>query len=113
MSADVSKRVAEFLDLEIEERDLGQPYFGSPDFEPFPFPPISFSPVRDVRSDVRAPYIDGGNQEILGAPNFSVQINRVYFNIFRGRERILPKSLPTKVEFYSVTTSDFRNGDLL
>jgi hypothetical protein len=112
MSADVSKRVAEFLDAEIEERDLGQPYFGSPDFEAFPFPPISFFPIRDDRSGVRAAYVDGGNQEILGAPNFSVQINRVYFNIFRGRERILPRSLPMKVEFYSVTTSDFRNGEI-
>lgn len=112
MSADVSKRVAEFLDTEIEERDLGQPYFGSSDFEPFPFPPISFFPIRDVKSSVRAAYVDGGNQEILGAPNFSVQINRVYFNIFRGRERILPRSLTSKVEFFSVTTSDFREGEI-
>jgi hypothetical protein len=112
MSADVSKRVAEFLDLEVQERDLGQPYFGSPEFEPFPFPPISFFPIRDVESTVRTAFVDGGNQEILGAPNFSVQINRLYFNIFRGRERILSKSLPTKVEFYSVTTSDFRNSEI-
>jgi hypothetical protein len=112
MSADVSKRIAEFLDSEIEERDLGQPFFGGPDFELFPFPPVSFVPIKDVKSGVRAAYVDGGNQEVLGAPNFSVQINRVYFNIFRGRERVLPKSLPMKIEFYSVTMSDFRQGEI-
>jgi len=112
MSAEISKRIAEFLDLKIEEHDVGQPFFGSPDYEPLPFPPASFVPIKDVESNVRTAYVDGGNQEILGAPNFSVQINRVYFNIFKGQTRILPKSLPRKIEFYSATMSAFRNDGI-
>jgi hypothetical protein len=112
MSADVSKRVAEFLDAEIEERDLGQPYFGNPDYETLPFPPANFVPIRDVEPSIRAAFVDGGNCEMIGAPNFSVQMNRVYFNIFKGRERILPRSLPRKVEFYSATTANYRDDGI-
>ncbi len=112
MSAEISKRIAEFLDSGIEEDDVGQPYFGNPDYELLPFPPASFVPIKDVEPNIRTAFVDGGNQEILGAPNFSAQINRVYFNIFKGRDRILPKSLPRKIEFYSATMSDFRNGEI-
>jgi hypothetical protein len=112
MSAEVSRRIAEFLDSGIEEDDVGQPCFGSPDYELLPFPPASFVPIKDVESNIRMAFVDGGNQEILGAPNFSVQINRVYFNILKGRGRLAPKSLPRKIEFYSATVSDFRDGEI-
>jgi hypothetical protein len=112
MSAEISKKIAEFLDLKIEEHDMGQPYFGSSDYELLPFPPTSFVPIKDVEPDIRTAYVDGGNQEILGAPNFSVQINRIYFNILKGRNRLVPKSLPRKIEFYSATMSDFRDEEI-
>jgi hypothetical protein len=112
MSVDISRRIAEFLDSGIEEEGVGQPYFGNPDYELLPFPPASFVPIRDVEPSIRTAFVDGGNQEILGAPNFSAQINRVYFNIFKGRDRILPKFLSRRIEFYSVTMSDFRHGGI-
>jgi hypothetical protein len=112
MSAEISKRIAEFLDLKIEEDDVGQPYFGNPDYELLPFAPANFVPMKDVEPNIRMAFVDGGNQEILGAPNFSAQINRIYFNIFKGRDRIFPKFLPRRIEFYSVTMSDFRNGEI-
>ena len=111
MSAEISKRIAEFLDSKIRD-DLGQPHFTNPDYEILPFPPASFVPIRDVEPSIRTAFVDGGNQEILGAPNFSAQINRIYFNIFKGRDRIPPKSLPSRIEFYSATTSDFRDGGI-
>jgi len=109
MSAEVSRRLAEFLDSSIAEDELGQPYFGNPDYEKMPFPPASFVPIQDFEPSMRTAFVDGGNQEIIGAPNFSAQINRVYFNIFRGRERLLPKSLPRRVEFYSATMASYRD----
>lgn len=63
MSEDVSRRIAEFLDLEIEEDDLGQPYFGNADYETLPFPPASFVPIKDVEPNMRAAFVDGGNQD--------------------------------------------------
>ncbi|MEM2914851.1 MAG: hypothetical protein QXH91_05575, partial [Candidatus Bathyarchaeia archaeon] len=46
------------------------------------------------------------------APNFSVQINRVYCGIFRGQDRISLKSLPNRVEFFSHTHSVFRDNEI-
>jgi hypothetical protein len=112
MSAEVSRRIAEFLDLKMVDDDVGQPYFGNSDYELLPFPPASFVPIKDVEPNIRTAFVDGGNQEILGAPNFSAQINRVYFNIFRGRDRILPRFLPRRVEFYSATMASYRNKEI-
>lgn len=56
-------------------------------------------------------FIDGGNQKLLGSSVFSVQINRVYFNIFQGKKRILPISdIPKRIEFLSVTLLKIKNG---
>jgi hypothetical protein len=110
--SEISKRIAEFLDSSVVEDELGQPYFGNPDYETLPFPPANFVPIRDVEPRIRTAFVDGGNQEMIGAPNFSVQMNRVYFNIFRGQQRVLPDSLPRKVEFYSATTSSYREGGI-
>jgi NurA domain len=112
MSAEISKRIAESLDSSVAENELGQPYFGNPDYETLPFLPANFVPIKDMEPSLRMAFVDGGNQEMIGAPNFSIQMNRVYFNIFKGRERTLPNSLPRKVEFYSATTASFRDNGI-
>jgi len=112
MSAEISKIIAEFLDSSLAEDELGQPYFGNPDYETLPFSPVNFVSIKDVESSMCTAFVDGGNQEMIGAPNFSVQMNRIYFNIFKGQERVLPKSLPRKVEFYSATTASYRNDGI-
>ena len=38
-------------------------------------------------------FIDGGNQELIGAPNFSIQLNRIYFNILQRKETDNTKGL--------------------
>ena len=112
MSAEISKRIAEFLGSNVSEDELGQPYFGNPDYETLLFATANFVPIKDVEPSIHTAFVDGGNLEMIGAPNFSVQMNRVYFNIFKGRERILPKSLPTKVEFYSATMANYRDDGI-
>jgi len=112
MSVEISKKVAELLDEKVAEEDIGQPHFGSADYELLPLTAESFMCVGEIESNRKVTYIDGGNQEILGAPNFSVQMNRLYFNIFKGRNRILPKSLPSRIEFYSATLPDYRHDEI-
>ena len=111
MSAEISRLIAEYLDLKIVE-DVGRPHFSNADYEPLPFSPASFIPIKDAEPSIRIAFVDGGNQEILGAPNFSAQINRVYFNIFKGRNRIASNSMPSRVEFYSATMSDYRQEEI-
>ncbi|MGC9014338.1 MAG: DNA double-strand break repair nuclease NurA [Thermoproteota archaeon] len=112
MSVEVAKKVIENLDEKIEEGDLGIPFFGDPRYIVYPLTKDRFMPIPDKENDRKIAFVDGGNQEILGAPNFSVQINRVYYNVFKGQDRILDCSLPNKIEFFSVSHSSFRNNDI-
>ncbi len=102
----------ENLDRQIEDRDLGNPFFGSENYVTYPFSPDNFKEIYRGTTDRTLAFVDGGNQEILGAPNFSIQVNRVCFNMFNGSERILPRDLPRRIEFLSATYSKFRDEEI-
>lgn len=72
-----------------------------------------FKPLRDVEPHLMA-FVDGGNNTILEAPRFSLQVNRVYFNLFKGKERQRPSSrIPEKIEFFSyLSVHDSENGEV-
>lgn len=48
--------------------------------------------------------IDGGNQEIIGSPSFSVHFIRVCYNCFEGGVRTT-LGVPKKIEFFSIAQS--------
>jgi len=92
---------------------LGNPFFSRSEYKTFPLDVNLFKPIiTELDSNNKVAFVDGGNMEILGAPNFSVQLNRVYFNIFNGKIRLNPKNLPSCIEFFSVTTSFFDGKEI-
>ncbi len=109
MSFDILRKIVKKLDERVKESRLGTPFFSSSHYNPHQLNPSNFFPVNNVESNRRMAFIDGGNQEIVGAPNFSIQINRIYFCIFDGDCRVSPNSIPNKIEYFSVTYSVFRN----
>ena len=110
MIGEVVKRVAEDLDRRIVEQELGDPFLGHHNYRPYPLNPKYLTPIQRVESGRRLAFVDGGSQELIGAPNFSVQLNRTYFNMFARAKMTQPKSLPNKIEFISVTHADFGKG---
>ncbi|MFW6110617.1 MAG: DNA double-strand break repair nuclease NurA [Thermoproteota archaeon] len=110
MVIEAVRRLVERLDGNLQEGDLGEPSFRPPEnYRHIPFCEENFKPIPPVDCDKLLFFVDGGNQEIVGAPNFSVQLNRVYFSVFRGGERVLENFLPERVEFFSATHSRCRN----
>ncbi len=107
-----SREMIENLDRQIENRDLGNPFFSSKNYIPHPFSRNNFKGIKRKATDRTIAFLDGGNREILAAPNFSVQVNRVCFNLFKGGERIRPRSIPRRVEFLSATYSKFRDEEI-
>jgi len=101
--------VMQNLDESISEGDVGDVYFSNPDYETLPLQVDKIKEIISVDSSSKMAFVDGGNQEILGAPNFSVQVNRIYFCLFKGKERVHPKQLINKIEFFSSTHSTFRD----
>ena len=57
-------------------------------------------------------FVDGGNQELIGAPNFSVQLNRIYFNVFNETQRINQNELPQAIDFFSVTLLNLNDDSI-
>ena len=112
MRAEVSKKIIEKLNIEIKEIDLGTPFFSNSKYTSFPLSKERLHKINDVPLNAKVAYLDGGNHEILCAPNFSVQVNRVYFNIFRGPKRLRHNSLHVPMEFFSVTYSSFRKDNI-
>jgi hypothetical protein len=113
--------IANILDVNIDEMNMGEPMFNDPKCIPKPFDKANFSPFdpcdpasRDgSKEPLRVSFVDGGNLEILRAPNFSVQLVRVYYNIFdQQNQRIMPKKVPPRMEFFVTSFARMIDGKM-
>jgi hypothetical protein len=93
------------LDQKVDERSIGDPYLAPENYRVFPLSKDRFHLISNEDGERTLAFVDGGNQELIGAPNFSVQLNRIYFNLFKGNKRIIQDSIPHAIAFYSATFS--------
>jgi len=56
--------------------------FTDKNYEAIPIDKQNFSPIGKKETTSKICFIDGGNQEIIKAANFSLQLIRVYYNLF-------------------------------
>lgn len=70
--------------------------FNDPSYEPVKINKENFHEIKNIESNKKIAFIDGGNTEILKAPNFSLQLVRMYHAIYQENKRINSK----KIEFY-------------
>jgi len=89
-------------------RPLGNPYFNDPDVISFPFSKDAFKKIPQVGSDRKLAFVDGGNLELLGAPNFSVQLNRIYASVWKKNARYSAMNL-AQMEFFSAIFTTFND----
>ena len=95
-------KVVENLKKRIGKMPLGDPNFADPRYEPIKLNVKNFHPIKIRNGDRTLCYVDGGNAQITWAPNFIVELTRLHFCRFKGRERIRSSSLPQIIEFYTV-----------
>jgi hypothetical protein len=114
MLGDVVKKVAEGLNDYVDEEDgLGEPFLSSHNYRVRPFNVENFKPIKPADSQRKIAFVDGGNQPIVEAPNFTVQLNRAYCSVFAGSRRApQASSLPQRIEFFSVTVAKFRKEQI-
>ena len=93
MLNEVIDRLVNGLNENIDERDIGEPNFDKNHYDIFPLNKEGFHKIEPFSSR-KMVFIDGGNQELLGGPNFSIQLNRVYFNIFKEKKGSPGKDTP-------------------
>jgi hypothetical protein len=112
MINDILSKLITGLDENIDEGNIGEPHLDDTAYEIFPLELERFQKIEHRKIPRRVVFVDGGNQELLGAPNFSVHLNRVYFNIFDGTKRLAQTGLPNRIEFLSTTFSKSREGEI-
>lgn len=90
---------------------MGDPFFNQDDYESYPLDKQNFNKITPHKSDRKISCIDGGNQELYPTPEYSVQLNRIYFNVFKNKKLIpLKSNIPRRNEFFSLTSSN-RDGE--
>ncbi|BDH79602.1 hypothetical protein MTTB_09810 [Methanothermobacter tenebrarum] len=102
------EKVIKTLEREVRENigELG-------DYEVYNSHGDYFKPLKDDVEPRLMAFVDGGNNTILEAPRFSLQVNRVYFNLFRGKKRQRPSRVPEKIEFFSyLSVHDSEDGQV-
>lgn len=101
------------MSSDISQRELGNPFFNEKNYKSYPLDERKFHEIKSSKNHQKLAFIDGGNQELLPAPEYSVQLNRVYFNIFQNNERISPKSdISQRIEFLSFTSSKLKDNNI-
>jgi hypothetical protein len=112
MLSEALRKAAELLDREVADVELGEPRFGDARYAPVPLDPSHFREAGDSAAGATLGFVDGGNLELLHAPDFSVQLVRVCAVLFRGKERVAVRRMPSKVEFLSVARAVPRDGEI-
>jgi hypothetical protein len=95
-------KVVDALEKNIIDVPLGKPSFNDKRYNSLDLSIDFFSPLPKLRGNVRIAFVDGGNTELICAPNFAVGFNRLYFGLFEGNKRLESTTIPQKIEFYVV-----------
>jgi len=110
MNTDPIKNLIEDLGSRLARRGHRDVVFNNGEGRKFEIKPSEFSEIKPTDSVRRIAFVDGGDGLLDESPNFLITINRAYFSIFRGRDRIRPKSDP-KIQFLSHVISNIHaNG---
>ena len=112
MSLNAAKKLIESLGLNINDDKLGNPYMRGLGVIASTLCIEGFKPIKQANSPRKVAFIDGGNQEIIGAPNFSIQLNRICSSLWQGTERISENFVPRRIEFFSATFSCIKNEEI-
>ena len=78
MSLEAAHKAVQFLEENMADGEIGEPHLKQSGVITLPLVREGFHIVGNRKSDRKLVFVDGGNQEIIGAPNFSVQLNRIY-----------------------------------
>ena len=96
---EIIKKIKEHINL-----NDSLPYLSKDRYHLFKISPENFKQIKNIQGDRKIVFIDGGNGEIIKAPNISLQFIRVYANVFLHNKKIDSR----KDEFYALITTEKR-----
>jgi hypothetical protein len=83
--------------------------FSDSNYKPVEFSKENFRQIGDSGSSSRIAFIDGGNNAVLDAANFSLQLLRVYYSVYLSNK----KEKTGKSEFFVLSSASNLGDDLV
>jgi hypothetical protein len=111
-SYDPIKSLVDDLVSRIEKQGTGKTIFSDNGSERFGLVPENFHEIKISDENKKIAFVDGGSGVLLNAPNYSVQLNRVYFSIFHRNKRITPEKTRNRIEFFSYVFPNIKQTGL-
>jgi len=105
MSTDPIKSLIEQLGTHLSQKEHSDVVLNNGKGKQFPIIPSEFCQITPTANLRKIAFVDGGDGPLEDSPNFLITLNRVYFSIFQGRNRVKPKENP-RVQFLSYVTSN-------
>ncbi|MCH8004471.1 MAG: DNA double-strand break repair nuclease NurA [Nanoarchaeota archaeon] len=82
--------------------------FSDTAYKPLNFDKNNFKEIKNIKSDNKIAFIDGGSSEIIKSSNFSLNLIRIYYTIYLNNKRIKAK----KIDFYAFISTKNVNNEL-
>lgn len=102
MEKEIINKLIKELKKNVDFEGNDKVKFTSKGYEAVEIDKKNFHKINKINSDRKISFVDGGNQEIIKAANFSLQLIRVYFNIFKNNKKIKVG----KREFFALIRTD-------
>ncbi len=105
MTDEPIKDLIEELGIHLTQNEHSDVILNNGTGKQFEIKPSEFVEITTVKTPRRVAFVDGGDGLLYESPNFLITINRTYFSIFQGRNRIKPKS-KSRIQFYAFVTTN-------
>ena len=104
MAEDPIRSIITELGAELSQRKHSDTVWSRGGKNCFEITASKFRQIRPADAPKKIAFIDGGDAMLDESPNYLITLNRVYFSLFRGKERIKTK-MPPRIQFFSYVLS--------
>lgn len=108
MEKEIIKEIITSLSRNLEDKGT-YAQFNDPSYEPVNISKDNFHNIKETQPNSKIAFIDGGNAEILKAPNFSLQLIRTYCTMYKDNKRTASK----KKEFYVLVSASNKENNII
>lgn len=102
---DILHNIINEIDSSLNSSNVDYIDFGNSNCTSLKLSPQNFHKILPQNSDKKLCFIDGGNSELIKAPNLSLHFIRLGGVVFQNNKRVLTK----KTEYYALITTTIKN----
>ena len=107
MFDELASKILELIDEKSLLTEM-YPKFSGEGYRAYKIDAKNFHEIKKLNSSGKIAFVDGGNAEIIGSANFSLNLIRVCYIIYQNNKKISTK----KLEFFSFTRAVNNNNEI-